>query len=101
MAVKKLLDNVSVDTVGDATRGDGGAKALIIAGDSLGGGTITVEVSDETQTYWAPATFKDAIPFAVADWGAYKLEKMPQGTYIRASLTGSSGANNVSVILSL
>jgi hypothetical protein len=101
MAILKLLDNVAVDTVGTAFRGDGGGKALSVIGNSLGGGSVTVEVSDESKTYWAPVTFKDGIPFVVTVFAVYKLEKMPQGQYIRASLSGSSGANDVSVILSM
>ncbi len=100
MAIIKLLDNVSVDTVGTASRGDGGVKVLSVVGNLLGGGSVSVEVSDESKTYWAPVTFKDGIPFVVTSFGAYKLEKMPQAQYIRATLSGSTGANNVSVILS-
>lgn len=100
MPIIKLLDGVSVDTVGDATRGDGGVKVLSVIGNSLGGGSVTVEVSDDDQTYWAPVTFKDGIPFVVTDFLAFKLEKMPQAQFIRATLSGSSGANDVSVILS-
>jgi hypothetical protein len=99
MAVIRLLDKVSTDTVGDAFSGDGDWKSLVITADDLGGGTISVELSDTSKTYWAPAMYKDDIPFEVTDIGAFKLEKMPSGIYIRASLSGSTGANDVSVEL--
>jgi hypothetical protein len=100
MAVIRLLDKVSTDTVGGIFPGDGKDKVLNITATSLGGGTISVELSDTTGTLWAPAMYKDDVPFEVTTIGAYKLEKMPAGIYIRASLSGSTGANNVSVELS-
>lgn len=99
MSVIKLLDNVSVDTTGSAIRGDGGSKLLFVSG-TLGGGTISLEISNEDQSVWVPATFLDGAAFAVTSTGAFILDRFPTSLFTRAVLSGSTGASNVTVLVS-
>ncbi len=97
MAAIKLLDNVSANTIGDAKKGDGGGRVLTVFG-TLGGGTVTLEVSDLDQTNWVPVTL-NGTPVAVVTPIALYIRKISQGQYIRASLAGSSGASGVFVVI--
>ena len=98
MSKIKLLDGVNVDTDGPARKGDGGGKVLTIYGTSLGGGSITIELSNEDTTNWVPITYSGS-PFVATSFEAYYIRRISQGQYVRARLTGSTGASNVNVDL--
>ena len=90
----KLLDNVSVDTVGDPQQGEGGSKQISVWADDFGGGSVTIEISPDNGHTWNiliylgnPAIFTSNIDFF--------LFKFAQGVLLRAVLAGSSGAVNV------
>jgi hypothetical protein len=91
----RLLNNVSVDTDGIPQPGDGGSKQISIWGADYGGGSVTIQTSPDLITWITlkyggnPAVFTSNI--------SLKLDKIGQGFYIRATLTGSSGASGVNV----
>ena len=98
MSVLKLLDAVDVDTVGAGFNGDGGAKTLTVFADDYGGGTITLQISDDGGTHWVPVTYNGSDFSATADTSR-EIVKVSQGQLIRATLSGSTAASNVSVYL--
>jgi hypothetical protein len=90
----KLLDNVSVDTIGTPQAGDGGSKQISVWATDFGGGSVTIELSPNNGVTWNtliynsnPAVFTENIDFF--------LFKFSQGVLMRAALSGSSGASNV------
>jgi hypothetical protein len=90
----KLLDNVSVDTVGDPIQGDGGSKQISVWATDYGGGEVAIEISPDNGTTWntliyngSPAVFSSNIDIF--------LFKFAQAVLMRAVLSGSSGAINV------
>lgn len=98
MSYNKLLDNVSVDTVGQPFQGDGGSKLLVISGTNLGGGSITIELSLDSGVNWAPATYNGTLAIFTA-FQSLMINKIAQHAKIRATLSGSTGASGVSVII--
>ena len=94
----KLLDNVNVNTTGDPFIGKGAGQTLLITADDLGGGSVSLETSLNKTTGWTPV-FYDGAPFVVTTVGAYYLRKNAQGLYMRAVLSGATGASNVTVAL--
>lgn len=91
----RLLNNVSVDTDGTPQPGDGGSKQISIWATNYGGGSVTIQTSPDLVTWitikymGSPAVFTSDI--------SLKLDKIGQGMFIRATLTGSSGASGVNV----
>lgn len=93
-----LLKNVSVDTDGDLIKGDGSKYELDIWATSFGGGTVNIEISPDNGTTWILATY-GGNPASFSENKALHIEKVAHGEYIRATLTGSTGADNVNAII--
>lgn len=98
MSQVKLLDAVDVDTVGSGEPGAGGPYNLTVFADNFGGGTVSIEISDDNGSHWVPVTFLGVALLVTTDTSLL-INKISQGQLIRASLSGSSGASNVSAIL--
>jgi len=90
----KLLDNVSVDTDGTPVLGDGSGKGLAIWATTWGSGTVTIQVSPDNKVTWITATIGGNPASFTANAVRYII-KIGQGQWIRATLTGSSGAVGV------
>jgi hypothetical protein len=91
-----LLQNVSIDTVGVSVGGTGNSKIIQIAATSFGGGSVILEGSLDN-TLWTTLTY-GGNPAIFTSGKILKLDFWPTGMYVRASLTGSTGANNVNAI---
>ena len=94
----KLLNNVSVDTVGVGPLGDGGNKVLAVWGAAFGGGSVTIEASPDGGTTWITLTY-GGNPAVFTTNTIRLLDRIGQGMQIRASLSGSTGASNVNADL--
>ena len=99
MATIKLLDAVSTDTIGTGVAMDGSGRVLTVYGDNLGGGTISLDISDDNGVHWVPVTY-NASPLLLTSFTSREIVRLAQGQLIRASLTGSTGASNVTVAVS-
>ncbi|KKM04824.1 hypothetical protein LCGC14_1760320 [marine sediment metagenome] len=94
-----LLESVSVDTDGTAVNADGSNKTLCVWGTDFGGGTVSIEGSPDNGTTWI---LLQLINGADAQFTAntFKvIDRLGQGTLIRATLTSSSGADDVNAAL--
>ncbi len=94
-----LLENISVDTDGAGVNADGSNKTLCVWATSFGGGTVNIEGSPDGGTTWI---ILQLINGADAQFTAntFKIiDRLGQGCLIRATLAGSSGANNVNAAL--
>lgn len=96
--IMKLLDAVDTNTVGVGYHGNGCQYNLTVFADSFGGGTVSIEISDNGGTHWVPVTFLGAALTFTAS-SSRTITKLSQGQLIRASLSGATGASNVSAIL--
>jgi len=94
-----LLDKVNIDTNGTYIASNGSEKQLIAEADSFGGGTVNIETSIDGNIS-IPVTINGfpGTPISFTTNGSVKIF-IGQGAKIRATLTGSSGASNVRVIL--
>jgi len=93
-----LLKNVSVDTDGDPVQGDGSKYELDIWATDFGGGSVNIEISPNNGTTWILATY-GGNPASFTENKTLHIEKISQGEFIRATLTGSSGADNVNAVI--
>ena len=92
-----LLWEVNVDTDGEAVKGDGGSKQLIIQADNFGGGVVTIQTSFD-KIIWVTMIY-NGVPAVFPSNISLYLNRIGQGAWIRATLTGSLGASNVSAVL--
>lgn len=96
MSALLLLDNVSVNTVGEWIRVDGGSYSAVVWGDNFGGGQVTLECSpDGGLTAIALRDWSDAV-YNFTDNNVKGLDYIGQGLLVRAVLSGAAGASNVS-----
>lgn len=95
-----LLDAINVDAVGNFENGDGSERIILITADDFGGGTVTLELA-ETKVGSTPVTASDlsGAPQDVTDNRAFSIGPVPNGMKIRARLAGSSGADNLRVVM--
>lgn len=91
-----LLDNVSVNTNGDAKTVSGSNQTLIIEASNFGGGTVEIQVSRTSGASWVPLTINGTIASFTSN-GAYLINRVSQSYLIRAVLNGSTSASNVNV----
>ena len=92
-----LLDNVNVNTIGEAKNTNGFDGALYFQAQDWGGASVTIELSIDNAN-WIQLTRNDA-PFAVSQNQVNKIEKIGQAAQIRAVLSNASGmTNNVKVV---
>ena len=94
-----LLNEVNVDTTGSPWLSDGGCKSLLIDAISFGGGTVTIEVQ-RLNGQWVVPTMDDGTPYSFIAGDFKKFDYAGNGIYVRAKLTGSTGASKVNVFLS-
>lgn len=99
MSKQFLLENVSVDTVGTGVKGSGSALVLTAWG-TFGGGTISLEISDDSGSNWVPLTEFGGGNVLLTAPTSRLLGKVPPTQLIRASLAGSAGASGVNVVIS-
>lgn len=93
--VQTLLNNVNGDFDGVGVGADGGAKTVIIRADDFGGGTVTLQGSDDNVTF-ITLTIGGAVATFTAN-AIRVIDHMGQGSFIRATLTGSTSPSNVRV----
>ncbi len=98
MATVRLLDNANADTTGSPVTGSGASKSITVFADNFGGGTVTLELSDDNGGHWVPVTQEGTAVTFVENTSAF-LRKLAQGQKIRAKLSGSSGASNVTLVM--
>lgn len=95
-----LLDGVSANTNGDAVNLLGGALSVFVQGTDFGGGTVTLEVSVDGGTVWHTAKQQDGVTDLTASGNStFVMWGYAAGVAVRATLTGASGADTVSVFL--
>lgn len=99
MSKQFLLENVSVDTVGTPVKGDGGNKSLTAWGN-FGGGSISLEISDDNGANFVPLTESGGLAVSLISSSSRLINKIPMTQIIRASLIASSGASGVNVVIS-
>ena len=96
-----LLDNVSADTDNVIKDSEGSHKIAIVRAESYGGGTVELQIREKnSETYFPTSegwhTLENGTFIEDAEVG---VEYIPYGCEIRAKLSGSTGANNVRVVL--
>jgi hypothetical protein len=89
-----LLDNVSVDTVGEGFNTLGTDGVLAIYADNFGGGSVSIELSPDGGATWIIAT-QNGLPFSATANATVTINRVGQSMKIRAVLAGSTGASNV------
>ena len=92
-----LLNNVSVDTDGAALTTDGGNKTVSVDATSFGSGTVTIE-GRRPSGPWIVLTIAGS-PATFTANAIRMIDRLGQGMEVRATLTGSTGANAVNVYL--
>lgn len=98
MSSKWLLQNVSVDTTGDAVKGDGGNKVIQVSATSYGGGTVSLEGRLTPTLNWTTLTYLGS-PAEFTEDTILKLDYLANGMDMRAVLYGSTAASNVNVFM--
>lgn len=91
-----LLEDVDVDTNGTGVYGDGGPKPIAIWATNFGGGTVTIQGSPDAGTTWVTLTV-DAVDATFTANAIRYVVRIGRGMQIRATLTGSAGADSVNV----
>ena len=94
-----LLNEVNADTTGTPWLSDGGCKSLLVDAVSFGGGSVTIEVQ-RLNGQWVIPTFADGSQAIFTSGSFQKVDFAGAGIYVRAKLTGSTGASKVNVYLS-
>jgi hypothetical protein len=95
----RLLNNVSVDTVGTAQDGDGGSKVITVWASNFGGGSVAIEASPDGGATWITLTY-GGNPAVFTTNTIRLIDRIGQGMQIRAVFSGSTGASNVCADLS-
>jgi len=99
MAIVKLLDAVDVDTNGAGVQGDGAERLCHIYAVAFGSGTVTLQMSTDGGTTWTGINQADGTAAAFTVATVVVVSLIPAATLIRAILTGSSGASDVTAEL--
>ena len=94
-----LLNEVDIDTIGTPWISDGASKSLLIDAVSFGGGSVTIEVK-RYNGQWVVPSLPDGSPATFTAGTFQKFDYAGFGIYVRAKLTGSTGASKVNVLLS-
>ena len=95
-----LLDNVSVDTVSQSYRGNGGPVYIEVYADSFGGGRVVFETSRVGADKWVyvyQPSSSSPPPALQINYNDVISIELPVGFELRASLIESFGASNVRV----
>jgi len=93
-----LLDGVSTDTAGEPFVVDGGSYTVVIEATSFGGGTVTLQGRYGKSGNWLVLT-DNGVPAEYTAGILRVLRSFARGMEIRAILSGSTGASNVTVRL--
>lgn len=99
MATLFLLQNAIVDTVGAEIQGIGGGKVIQISSANFGGGAVTIEGRLDSSLEWTALTY-GGNPAVFTSKQILKLDFWATAMSLRATLSGSSGASAVNVVLS-
>ena len=98
----KLLDHVTVDTVGATFKGDGANAIVEVYSTNFGGGSVTIEgdiIKDSPSGNWVTLTYA-GLPAVFTANKILKLDYVSVGMNIRAKLTGSTSPAAVTVQVS-
>lgn len=86
-----LLNNVSVDTIGDAIKSDGGQAQVYIQASNFGGGKVTLQArGGYTSAVWIDLTLADGTPAEFTANATRVINYIAQGSELRAVLSGST-----------
>lgn len=97
--IVKLLDAVDVDTNGTGVIGDGAERLCHIYATSFGGGTVTLQVSTDGGVAWTTIKQAGGADAAFVADIVVVIALIPSTVLIRATLTGSVAASDVSAVL--
>lgn len=97
MTTLTLLNNVAADTVGDWYNWRGGPGDIFVTADSFGGGTVTIERSNDQGTTAVSEKFTDGVIFTATENGTFYATGWSHGTKVRATLAGATSPVNVKV----
>lgn len=97
--ITKLLDAVDVDTNGAGVSGDGARRLCHIYAVAFGGGTVTLQMSTNGGTTWTTLIQADGTDAAFTAAVVIEIALISQSVLIRATLTGSGGASDVTAEL--
>lgn len=92
-----LLDNVNQDTVGQWFEWSGGSGDIFVTASDFGGGTVTIQRSNDGGTTAIPTKFIDGQIFTATENGTFPASGWGQGTRLRATLAGSTSPVDVRV----
>lgn len=93
-----LLNEVNDNSIGTEWLSDGGCKSLLIDAVDFGGGTVTIQVK-RYNGEWVIPVLPDGTLAQFTSNTFQKFDYAGFGIYVRAILTGSSGASKVNVYL--
>jgi hypothetical protein len=96
---KRLLDAVIIDTVGTAIEGIGGQRIIQVSSSNFGGGSVTIEGRLDSDLEWTTLTY-GGNPAVFTTKQILKLDFWAATMQLRATLSGSTGATAVTVVLS-
>jgi len=97
MQAHYLLQDVIVDTVGTAATSTGGPMVLQVSATSYGSGSVTIQGRFDALE-WTTLTY-GGNPAVFTSNQLLKLDYAPNGMSLRATLSGSTGATAVNVVL--
>ncbi len=92
-----LLDNVNQDTVGEFFVWKGGPADIFVTADDFGGGTVTIQRSNDGGAIVVPVKFIDGVTFTATLNSVFPANGWGQGTRVRATLAGATSPVNVRV----
>ena len=98
-----LLNNVNADVttpVEEYFEGQGGPCIAIVRGDAYGGGSVIVQHASKNDVNSAQGTDLRWVNLPNGSFtadGTVQIDYVPRGSFLRAVLNGSSGADNVYV----
>lgn len=94
-----LLQNVNANTVGTGVAlAYTSRSANVIVSGTLGGGTVTLQVSLDNIN-WASLANEEGTIIPITAPIGFPLTNLAPGQFIRASLAGAGGASGVNVAL--
>lgn len=93
-----LLDDVIVDGSGTPFVTDGGPYTLFAQATSFGGGAVSVETSFDAGGTWLTLS-EGGTPIAFTENTVRSVVGLSGGLQIRGTLTGSTDASGVDVVL--
>lgn len=99
MAIKYLLKDVTIDTVGDEIKGIGGKKVIQVSSADYGGGSVTIEGRLDSNFEWETLTY-GGNPAVFTSGVILNLDFWATTMSLRATLSGSTSPSAVNVALS-